>query len=145
MRTYYIDESGNTGDAVRTGEKFDFGAQPLFTLACIGIDDPASLKGELARLKTLHAVQGVELKSSSIRNKPGFVRDLIAYLKRQCCPLFIEVVDKKFFICAHVVSTLLMPPVMCRSKPVPALVKCAVDRCHYRKQNVFSVWEVAPQ
>jgi hypothetical protein len=111
MSAYYIDESGNTGDAVRTGDKFDFGAQPMFTLACVGIIDLANLESELARLKTLHGVQSTELKSSSIRNKPGFMRDLVTYLKRQRCPVFIEVVDKKFFICAHVVSTLFMPPV----------------------------------
>jgi hypothetical protein len=111
MSTYFIDESGHTGDAARTGAKFDFGPQPMFSLACVGVDDLASLEGEFARLKTLYGVQSAELKSSSIRNKHGFVRDLVTYLKRQRCPIFIEVVDKKFFICAYIVSTVLMPPV----------------------------------
>jgi hypothetical protein len=91
------------------GGKFDFGDQPMFTLACIGIDDLAALESEIERLKALHKVQGGEIKSSSIRSKPLFVHDLIAFLKQQRAPVFIEVVDKKFFICANIVSTLILP------------------------------------
>jgi Protein of unknown function (DUF3800) len=109
--TYYLDESGNTGDAIRAGDKLDFGAQPMFTLAGIGIDDLTALATELTRLKAVHRLRGAELKSSSIRNKPLFLADLIGYLKQQGAPVFIEVVDKKFFICAHLVNTLFLPAI----------------------------------
>jgi hypothetical protein len=32
---FYIDESGNTGDVLRSGVNYDFSGQPIFSLACI--------------------------------------------------------------------------------------------------------------
>lgn len=108
---YYIDESGNTGDLVNAGDAFNFGQQPIFALSCVGIDDPADLDREVEKLRTKHRIQGLELKSSSVREKPGFVIDILAYLAKRHLPVFVEVVDKRFFICATMVNHTIMPPV----------------------------------
>ena len=108
---YYIDESGNTGDALNTGEDFDFCGQPVFSLACVGVDDVDKLNDFITSLKTKHRLQGVELKSTRIyKNKPNFIIDLIDYLDNEQIPIFIEVVDKKYYISANIVDCHVMPP-----------------------------------
>ena len=61
---FYIDESGNTGDLCKVGAHPDFGGQRMFTLACVGVSDLAALEEEICRLKSLHRLQGEELKST---------------------------------------------------------------------------------
>jgi len=107
--TYYLDESGSTGDLVRAGALgFE---QPVFVLACVGLDDLADLESEIRRLRSLHRVQSAELKSTVVRDKPAFVGDLLDYLHRQHAPVLIEVVDKKFLFCVNLVNQLILPPV----------------------------------
>ncbi len=108
---YYLDESGNSGDLARPGLRFDFGQQQVFTLACLGVPDTNALGAELNRLKSTHRVQAVELKSSSVRDKPGLVAELADYVDRMRLPLMIEVVDKRFMMAANMVNTLVVPPV----------------------------------
>jgi len=108
---YYLDESGNTGDLVRMGDRLDFGGQPIFALVCIGLQDEADLEREVQRLRTVHNIQGAEVKSTNLRNKPGFVSDLATYLRQNQIPLFIEVVEKRYFVCIHLVQSLILPPV----------------------------------
>ena len=109
--TFYVDESGNSGDLVNAGRAFDFGQQPVFTLAGIGVDDDTSLAAELERLRVQHRVRSREIKSSTVKDKPAFVIDLVAFLRRQGCPIFLEVVDKRFFICVTMVNHFVIPPV----------------------------------
>lgn len=110
-REFYVDESGNSGDLVKAGDAFDFGRQPVFVLAGIGIDDSESLAKELELLRTRHRIKSRELKSSALKNKPRFVTDLVAHLRRHGCPLFVEVVEKRFFICTTMVNHFVIPPV----------------------------------
>jgi hypothetical protein len=109
VRNYYLDESGSSGDLARPGPQFDFGEQEIFALACIGVDDSSALVAELSRLKAAYGIQAPELKSASVRNKPGFVAELAAYVKQAGLPLLIEVVDKRFMIAATMVNTLVLP------------------------------------
>lgn len=109
VRNYYLDESGSSGDLARPGTRFNFGQQEIFVLACLGVDDGASLTAELARLKARHGIQAAELKSSSVRNKPAFVADLADYVRRADLPLMIEVVDKRFMISATIIETFVLP------------------------------------
>ena len=111
ITNYYVDESGNGGDLVNAGDAFDFGQQPVFALSCIGVDEVADLEQEIARLKQRHNVRSPELKSTTVKDKPGFVADVIAYLERHRLPVFIEVVDKRFFICATMINHFVVPPV----------------------------------
>jgi hypothetical protein len=108
---YFLDESGNTGDLARPGERFDFGRQEVFTLACLGVQDAPALDAELIKLKQKHRVQAAELKSSSVRDKPALVTDLAAHIALHDLPVMIEVVDKRFMIAANIVNTLVVPPV----------------------------------
>lgn len=111
MDKFYIDESGNTGDVINTGKNFDFGNQPLFALSAIGINDLDALNKKISQLKKKHKIQQKELKSTKIyKNKPGFICDLIDYIKSEKIPFFIELVDKKYFICSNIVNCVVMPP-----------------------------------
>src|ERR1700689_2712113 len=53
---YFIDESGNTGDLANGNLPSNFGDQPIFCLAAIGIADERLLKIEIDRLKAMHRV-----------------------------------------------------------------------------------------
>lgn len=63
---FYMDESGNTGDIAATSNKLDFGGQPVFSLAAIGIPNEESLGQALITLRRKHNVQATELKLSRI-------------------------------------------------------------------------------
>jgi len=103
--TYFIDESGHTGD-LASAKALDFASQPVFALACIGLADEKSLADEMERLRVLHRCGPGELKSE-MGPLPQFVIDLVAYLDATDTPVFIELVDKRFFIAIHVVNHLL--------------------------------------
>ncbi|NJS14156.1 MAG: DUF3800 domain-containing protein [Sphingopyxis sp.] len=111
IRRFYLDESGNSGDAALPGEAFDFGGQQIFALACVGCADAAGLEAELSRLAVKHRIQSAELKSTALTNKPGVAADIAGFLETAQLPLFIEVVDKRFFIAAHMINRLIMPAV----------------------------------
>lgn len=105
---YFLDESGHSGDAADVGEAFDFGNQPIFALACIGVADEAELGEALQRLRLKHRFQGAELKARSLKGKlPAFALDLLEILAERGCPIFVEVTDKRFFLCVHIVDRLL--------------------------------------
>lgn len=109
IRRFFIDESGNTGDATRTGMDFDFDNQPIFVLACIGIRDEAAFAATFAELKARHRFRSPEIKSDSAWKKPGFYLDLIGEIERLDLPVLLEVVDKRFFIAGQMVNTLILP------------------------------------
>lgn len=106
---YFIDESGNSGDVVKSGRRFDFDGQPVFVLACVGIEDEEALSAELTRLKAAYSVSPAELKSASLAKRPEMVGDLIAYLEHIDAPVMIEAVDKRYYICTNIVSRQLLP------------------------------------
>jgi hypothetical protein len=108
--TYYLDESGNTGDVVRAGGALGFD-QPIFVLACVGVENEEELESEIQRLRTAHDVRSPELKSTAVVKKPAFVIDLLSYLLEKRAPVFIEVMDKKFLLCVNMVNSLIVPPV----------------------------------
>lgn len=109
---YYIDESGHTGDLINSGNALDFGGQPIFSLACFGVSDEMQLDDAIVRLASKHRINLLELKSSSssLKKKPGFTLDLIDLICRESLPFFIEVVDKKFFLCINIVNHHIVPP-----------------------------------
>lgn len=109
MLTYYLDESGTTGDLARNADR-DFGGQRVFALACLGVEDSKALGAELTRLMRKHHVQHKELKSASVLRKPRLVSDLIDHIREHQCPVFLEVVDKRFFVIAMLINHLLRVP-----------------------------------
>jgi len=107
---YYLDESGHSGDLIKSGRSLDFNGQPFFSLACVGVHDEDRLESEIARLRAKHQIESAELKSSSLTKKPGFIRDVVAFVCGEKLPFFIELVDKKFFICINIVNCHIAPP-----------------------------------
>ena len=107
ISSFYLDESGNTGDLCKVGAHPSFGGQRLFSLACIGIDDLDALSLEIERLKPLHRLQGEELKSTRTKAKPKFVAALARFLHAKGWPVFIELVDKHYFVTMNIVERLV--------------------------------------
>ena len=108
---YFIDESGNSGDLIHAGDGLDFHDQPVFSLGCVGVKDVAVLQREIERLKDVHRLPGGELKSTMLKSKPAFILDLVRTICTRGHPCFIEVVDKRYFLCAQIVNTQLLPPI----------------------------------
>ena len=115
--TYFIDESGHSGD-LASARTLDFANQPVFALACIGVADAQGLADEMERLRLVHRCGPGELKSDMARLAP-FVADLATYLDASDCPVFIELVDKRFFIAIHVVNHLLCGGLGLDRAPMP--------------------------
>lgn len=110
-RTYFLDESGNSGDLAHPGERFDFDRQEVFVLVAVGVEDPSSLDSPIADLKRRFRVQAPELKSTSVRDKPGVVTDLVELLGNLDAHILAEVVDKRYFIAVHIITSLVLPPI----------------------------------
>lgn len=110
--SFFIDESGHSGDAVNSGTAFDFVDQPYFVLAAIGIEDESLLAQQIDALRVAHRMPAGELKSKSLQSRPAFVSDLLSFVCDQKLPFFVEVVDKRYFVCIHLVNSQLLPPVM---------------------------------
>ncbi|WLB84524.1 DUF3800 domain-containing protein [Bradyrhizobium elkanii] len=107
---YFLDESGHGGD-LASAKKLDFAGQPFFALACVGAADAGLLAVELDRLRVSHACGEGELKSAKLGKKLAPIsQELIAFLVQQRWPLFVELVDKRFFVAIHVVNHLLCGP-----------------------------------
>jgi hypothetical protein len=108
QRKYYLDESGNTGDLANAAT-LNFGDQPYFALACIGLSDHTRFEAEFQHLRSNYGIRSREIKSSILKSKPQFGLDLVRLLLAQEASVFIEAVDKTFYICANIVTSLLMP------------------------------------
>ncbi len=109
MITFYLDESGHSGDTVNRGERYDFKGQPFFVLAAVGIENEAAMASCIAELRQRHKIAPGELKSKSLQAKPKFIADLFNDLYERRVPLFVELVDKRYFICVHIASFQLLP------------------------------------
>jgi hypothetical protein len=108
---YFIDECGHSGDLARNNASPDFGDQPVFTLAAIGVTDEVALQNEIEGLKAKHNVRLVELKSSKLVDRPAFTLDVVRLVCTGNIPWFIEVMDKKFTIATYILSFQLLPPI----------------------------------
>src|SRR3546814_4636458 len=117
--TYFIDEGGHSGD-LASAKALGFANQPVFALACIGVADAQGLADEMERLRIVHRCGPGELTSDMAR-LPQFVTNLVAYLKAQDCPVFVELVDKSFFFAIHIVNHLLCGRLGIDHVPMPVL------------------------
>lgn len=113
MSTYYIDESGHSGDlSVNTGNNYDFEGQPYFTLAAVGIEDLKNIEDVVAALRVKYKIPEGELKSKSLQSKPKFLAELIDVLIENRHTILVEVVDKRYFVCIEIVNCILLPPIL---------------------------------
>lgn len=110
MDRYFIDESGHGGD-LASSTSLDFSGQPIFALACVGVRDVGSLGDELDRLRSSHRCGPGELKSSAVGAKlPAIAFDLTRWLVENDAALFVELVEKRYFLAIHIVNHLLCGP-----------------------------------
>ena len=110
MTTIYIDESGHSGDMINSGTGYDFKGQPYFALAGVGLEDDHDWEGRIGELRSRHRIPPGELKSKSLTSKPKFSAEVINALLDQEAPLFVELVDKRYFICTSITSFQLLAP-----------------------------------
>jgi len=111
--TYYIDESGNTGDLIISANNQDFSNQEYFSLTCVGIEDNKinEFEKKIIDLRTKYKIQSKELKSTSIYNKKiNFIDEVMDYLVSIDADVLIELVDKKYIITINIVNCLIYPP-----------------------------------
>jgi len=103
--SYYLDESGNSGDLINQREDLSFGGQPIFTLSCVGINHLNKANQFINLLIDKYDIGNSELKSSELYyNKPEVFFDLAQYISNEQIPILVEVVDKKFCIAVHIVN-----------------------------------------
>lgn len=106
----YIDESGHTGDLMTSDDAFDFNGQPHFVLAAVGPIEPEQAETLLADVVARHRLKMREVKSDALSKRPAVARDLAASLREQGVPLFIEAVDKVFYLVMSIVNNQILPP-----------------------------------
>ncbi|WP_380784818.1 DUF3800 domain-containing protein [Sphingomonas sp. R86521] len=110
MNRYFLDESGHGGD-LASSTKLDFSGQPIFALACLGVADEGALACKLEQLRTTYGCGSGELKSSDLSTKlPAVAVNLATWLVENGADLFIELVEKRYFIAIHIVNRLLCGP-----------------------------------
>lgn len=108
---FFLDESGNTGDLQLTKPSLDFGGQPVFSLACIGISDELNAGDFIKNLKIKYNIRSNEIKATKlIKSKPNAVMDLIGWICENDVPYFIELVDKKYQLAVNIVGGFVNPP-----------------------------------
>lgn len=106
---YYIDESGNTGDLTTAGiETYGF-EQRMFTLAAVGCDLDDAFMERFKVLRTAHRIQSPEVKSRQAYERPQFVSGLLDLLEERGCPIFIEAVDKHYFVITNIMDRIVVP------------------------------------
>lgn len=111
MMDYFIDESGQTGDVARLNTLSGFNDQPIFCLAAVRVADEPSLEQKINLLREKHGVRLDELKSSARRERPEFTYGVVKLICTEGYPFFLEVMDKKFYLAAHMTSCQLLPPI----------------------------------
>lgn len=108
---YYLDESGNSGDLIGKSESLSFGNQPIFSLACLGVEDESSLNDFFQSLTDKYELDEDELKSTDLYfKKPEVFLDLATFISQYSITLLVEVVDKKYCIATQIVNHNIMPP-----------------------------------
>lgn len=109
MTTIYVDESGHSGDMVDSGTGYDFKRQPYFALAGVGLQDEEEWDAHLQALRDRHRVPSGEPGARSLASRPEFSAAVIHALLDRRAPLFVELVDKRYFICSCITSFQLLP------------------------------------
>lgn len=109
--TFYMDESGQSGDLATAGPSLDFRSQPVFVLAAVGCDQEAALAEGVEALRKRRFPQAAELKSASGHASPSVMGDLLDLLEAVEATILMEVMDKRFTLAATMTNTLVMRPV----------------------------------
>ena len=104
----FIDESGNTGDAVVYTPTGAFQGQPSFALACVGdAADGARLTSIMDRLRAKYSASSKELKGRAAKKWPRLTIDLLGMLYEDGVPIFIELMDKWHYVATNITTFVL--------------------------------------
>lgn len=115
---YYIDESGNTGDLSTVKLDSYFTEQRMFALAALGCSLDDAFQAKFSALKAAHRIQAPEIKSKQVYDRPRFIIDLLDLLQMHQCPIFIEIVDKHYFVVMNIIERMVVPYVgECDTEP----------------------------
>ena len=110
----YIDESGNSGDLVQRKIDLTFSNQNIFTLSAVKIPEDVYSKLEkefIPELKKKYKIQSGEIKSSNLFDKkPKVILEIVDFIKDNNIDYFIEITDKKYYICNSMVIHQVIPP-----------------------------------
>lgn len=110
----YIDESGNSGDLVQRKIDLTFSNQNIFTLSAVNIPEDvySELENEfIPELKKKYKIQSAEIKSSNLFDKkPKVILEIVDFIKDNNIYYFIEITDKKYYICNSMVIHQVIPP-----------------------------------
>ena len=110
----YIDESGNSGDLVQRKIDLTFSNQNIFTLSAVKIPEDVYSKLEkefIPELKKKYKIQSGEIKSSNLFDKkPKVILEIVDFVKDNNIDYFIEITDKKYYICNSMVIYQVIPP-----------------------------------
>ena len=110
----YIDESGNSGDLVQRKIDLTFSNQNIFTLSAVKIPEDVYSKIEnefIPELKKKYKIQSGEIKSSNLFDKkPKVILEIVDFIKDNNIDYFIEITDKKYYICNSMVIHQVIPP-----------------------------------
>lgn len=85
--SYYLDESGNTGDLSAVKPESYFRDQRIFALAGVGCEVDGAFIESIEALKKSHRIGGSELKSRQVYDRPRFVLELVEMLRARGCPI----------------------------------------------------------
>lgn len=112
MTSVYIDESGNTGETLGVNGRFNFSDQPYYVLA--GVMSNAMMEGELKifvdSLRTKYRFQGDELKAKNFYDRrPKVIAEVVEFVSQKRIPVFIEIMDKTFYLNIQLVEYFLLP------------------------------------
>ena len=107
----YIDEFGNTGDAVIFNQDHPWGDQPVFCLSAVVLEDENT---DLNNFLDTIRPNSSEIKSKNMFPKwtPEAVR-IFDKITKSDCKVLIELVDKKYQVCSFIVNQFFLPPTEC--------------------------------
>ncbi len=115
---YYIDESGNTGDLTTVKIASYFTEQRMFALTAFGCTLDQDFNDKFGVLKASHRFQAPEIKSKQAYDRPRFISELLDLMETRRCPIFIEIVDKHFFVVMNIIERMVVPYVgECDTQP----------------------------
>ena len=103
----FIDESGHTGDLIKHGN-MSFGGQPHFVLCAIGPASDDLMVEILAGVARSHQLKMAEIKSDKLKNRPWVSRDVAFALREANIPIYVEAVDKRFYLITQIVNCQVM-------------------------------------
>jgi len=90
----------------------------MFALAAFGGSLDETFIGQFGNLKSAHRLQGPEVKSKQDYERPRFILDLMDLLETHSCPIFIEIVDKHYFVVMNIIERIVVPYVgKCDTRP----------------------------